>query len=95
MRDACARGCEPCTSRALHPQTSPFAAMVPRQPCQHRNVTGRHHSYGAGLQQCSRSPMSADIPHNQIGDAAVQMAKPHWLRTFAGTSMQIPGFEIG
>jgi hypothetical protein len=32
---------------------------------------------------------------NQIGDAAVQMAKPHWLRTFAGTSMQIPGFDLG
>jgi hypothetical protein len=31
---------------------------------------------------------------NQIGDAAVQMAKPHWLRTFAGTSMQIPGFQL-
>ena len=32
---------------------------------------------------------------NQVGDAAVQMAKPHWLRTFAGTSMQIPGFDVG
>ena len=32
---------------------------------------------------------------NQVGDAAVQMAKPHWLRTFTGTSMQIPGFDLG
>ena len=32
---------------------------------------------------------------NQVGDAAVQMAKPHWLRTFTGTSMQIPGFDVG
>ena len=32
---------------------------------------------------------------NQIGDAAVQMAKPHWLRTLEGTSMQIPGFNLG
>lgn len=32
---------------------------------------------------------------NQVGDAAIQMAKPHWLRTFEGTSMQIPGFDLG
>eukprot|EP00946_MAST-07B_sp_MAST-7B-sp1_P004964 g4964.t1 len=32
---------------------------------------------------------------NQVGDAAIQMAKPHWLHTFEGTSMQIPGFDLG
>ena len=28
---------------------------------------------------------------NQIGDAAVEMARPHWFRTFKGLSLTVPG----
>ena len=31
---------------------------------------------------------------NQVGDASVEMAKPHWLRTFDGATMVFPGFPL-
>jgi hypothetical protein len=31
---------------------------------------------------------------NQIGDACQEMAKPHWIKTFKGSTLMFPGYFV-